>query len=212
MTPRTFLLALALGVATPLGAQILRVPSPADNRRPLTLSVGTGWLQSQNRFDGATNRDWLFDNVLQHRVGLDVAVRGVALGLSGSLATIPTFESNGVTVREGEVGLTQLLFTIRSRGGEGFHQLIEASAGVSRWGKFEPDAGTATAGETASATTLALGYGFGYGLSNRATFYVIQDGSYLFGSKDGLPDGVSSTTRQYVTRLGFRWRLVGVDR
>ena len=62
MTALPVALGAALLFATDAGAQIIKVPSPAETRRPLSASVSIGFLQSQDRFDGhirgAGVRNW----------------------------------------------------------------------------------------------------------------------------------------------------------
>jgi hypothetical protein len=60
-----------------------------------------------------------------------------------------------------------------------------------------------------NALTLVVGYGFGFSLGPKASLTLVQDYATLWGPKDGLSAGERRSQRQYVTRLGLRYRLSG---
>ena len=86
MSPRILALAglSALSVlsllAVPASAQIIKVPSPDQTRRPIAASATFGFLQTQSRFDGQSGVLWSLGEALQYRATLEVGLRSGAIG------------------------------------------------------------------------------------------------------------------------------------
>ena len=214
-TPRTLsLLALAgvLATAAPLRAQLIKVPRPADARRPITLTVGFGFLQTQSRYDGQSGTQWILGDAMQYRATLDYGLRSGGLGLSASLASVPIRRVGGTAPvnSRGDIQLRQFLGSFRTPESEGFHQVVEVSMGLAQWASYSgTDVLTAEEQRARNAFALVVGYGFGFTLGNRAALTVVQDLSTLWGSKEGLPSGAGRSVRQYTTRVGLRYRFMG---
>jgi len=54
-----------------------------------------------------------------------------------------------------------------------------------------------------------VGYGFGFTLGKRAALTLVQDYTTLWGPGEGLRAGETRAVRQYVTRVGVRYRFTG---
>ena len=52
-------------------------------------------------------------------------------------------------------------------------------------------------------------YVFGFTLGRRAALTLIQDYATLWGSGTGLSAGQTRSVRQYITRVGLRYRFTG---
>jgi hypothetical protein len=213
MTTRTRSLALALalvaGTSSPLAAQLIRVPKPGDAARPISASVSAGYLLSASRFDGVSGRFWSLGDGIQYRGTVELGTRSGAIGLTGTLASVPISRS-GVVGSDGDITLRQLLLTFRSPEGQTFYQIFEAGAGLSQWASYSgTDALSAEDQKARNGLAIMVGYGFGFALGERMSFNVVQDASTIIGSGEGLPAGERRSQQQYITRMGLRYRFTG---
>jgi hypothetical protein len=213
MTTRTHFLALALALvastASPLAAQLIRVPKPGDAARPISASVSAGYLLTASRFDGVSGRFWSLGDGIQYRGSLELGTRSGAIGLTGTLATVPISRS-GVLGSDGDITLRQLLVTFRSPEGQTFYQIFEAGAGLSQWASYSgTDVLSAEDRKARNGLAIMIGYGFGFALGERMSFNVVQDASTIIGSGEGLPAGERRSQQQYITRMGLRYRFTG---
>lgn len=205
------MIVLAMSVSTAVAdTQLIKVPTPATARRPITVSVSSGFLQTEGRFDGRTGTVWALGEAAQHRLMLDVGLRSGALGLTASTAQVPIVRSGATPRSDGTIQLRQLLATFRTLDQLGPHQIVELGAGLSQWTGLE-SAAPLTADDRAArnAFTLLVGYGFGFSLGTKASLTLVQDYATLWGPNEGLPAGERRSQRQFVTRLGLRYRLAG---
>lgn len=212
MTLRTRLLPLVAAlVAAPvlaLDAQIIRVPSASAARRPVSASVHAGYFQTASRYD-RTGDFWSLGDGFQYRAAVDVGIRSGSIGLTGTLATVPIVRASNPSGR-GDIQFRQLLATFRSPEGDGFHQLIEVSAGLAQWANYSgSDVLSPDEQEARNAFALVIGYGFGFPLNERLAFTLVQDAATIIGSAEGLPSGARRSQAQYTTRLGLRYRFAG---
>ena len=206
------LLCLCAGVSASAPAQLIKVPAPSIARRPITVSVSSGFLQTEGRYDGQTGSVWALGEAAQHRLMVDLGLRSGALGLTASTAQVPISRSGTLTTArsDGTIQLRQLLATFRTLEQEGPHQIVELGAGLSQWvGYRGADLSTADDRDARNAFTLIVGYGFGFSLGSKASLTLVQDYATLWGPSEGLTAGQSRSQRQYVTRLGLRYRLSG---
>lgn len=203
---------LCVTLAAIADAQLIKVPTPSTARRPITLSVSAGFLQTEGRVDGQTGTVWSLGEAAQHRLMVDVGLRSGALGLTASTARVPIARQGALTPSgsDGTIHLRQLLATFRTLEQMGPHQIVELGAGLSQWANSEgTDPLTADERAARNAFTLVVGYGFGFSLGTKASLTLVQDYATLWGPKEGLSAGESRSQRQYVTRLGLRYRLSG---
>jgi len=212
LRPLALLSFLCASLSSLAGAQLIKVPAPSSARRPITLSVNSGFLQTEGRIDGKTGTLWSLGEGAQHRVMLDVGLRSGALGLTASTARLPIVR-RGVEApprSDGTIQLRQLLATFRTLEQMGAHQIVELGAGLSQWADYQgTDPLTADEGAPRNAVTLVVGYGFGFSLGTKASLTLVQDYATLWGPKEGLSAGESRSQRQFVTRLGLRYRISG---
>jgi hypothetical protein len=203
---------LSFSAAVTAQGQLIKVPTPATARRPITLSVSSGFLQTEGRYDGPSETLWSLGEAAQHRLMVDVGLSSGALGLTASTARVPIVRQ-GVLVptrSDGTIQLRQLLATFRTLEQMGPHQIVELGAGLSQWAGFRgADRATANANAARDALTLVVGYGFGFSLGTKASLTLVQDYATLWGPSEGLPAGERRTQRQYVTRIGLRYRVSG---
>jgi hypothetical protein len=212
MTTRTLALAALVLCASPAGAQIISVPAPDQTRRPISATAAFGFLQTQSRFDGQSGVGWSLSEALQYRASVEYGLRSGSLGLAGSLASVPIRRVGGTAPvnSRGDIQLRQVLATFRTNEQEGAHQILELGLGMSQWANYSgTDQLTDDEAAARNAFTLVVGYGFGFTLGDRAAIMLVQDMATLWGSKEGLPSGESRQVRQYTTRVGLRYRLVG---
>jgi hypothetical protein len=211
-TSRIRLLGLALcslAAALPLDAQLIRVPSPDESKRPVSVSLSAGYFLTQDRFDGQSGVQWQLGDGYQYRAAVDVGLRSGALGLTGTVATIP-IRRDGDPSSDGDITLRQFLATFRSPQGSGFSQVIEVSAGLSQWANYSGgDVLSDEEKEPRNALTFVIGYGFGFPVGSRATVTLVQDYATVIGSGEGLPPGAKRSQEQFTTRLGLRYRIRG---
>ena len=201
-----------LCLAAPAGAQLIKVPTESDARRPITLSASMGILQTQSRYDGQSGVTWYLGEAVQRRVTLDVGLRSGAVGVSFGQSAVPISRSGGSAVpgSDGHIQLRHYLLSFRSRETEGAHQIVELAGGLSRWADYRgTDPLTADEATPRDAVTLVVGYGFGFTLGKRAALTLIQDYATLWGSGEGLSAGQTRSVRQYITRVGLRYRFTG---
>lgn len=218
-TPRTrdvgrglVLLALCLVWGAPAGAQLIKVPTLSDARRPITLSASIGILQTQSRYDGQSGVNWYLGEAAQQRLTVDVGLRSGALGVSYGQSAVPISRDGGSAVpgSNGHIQLRNYLMSFRSRETEGAHQIVELAGGLSRWADYRgTDPLTPAEAKPRDAVTLVVGYGFGFTLGRRAALTLIQDYATLWGSGTGLSAGQTRSVRQYITRVGLRYRVTG---
>lgn len=201
---------LLLGpVFTTLGAQLIRVPAPDATGRPVTLTASVGFLQTQGRFDGQSGVYWTLGESFQYRASLDVGLRSGALGLTGSLASVP-IRRGGDPSSDGHIQFRQLMATFRSPDGQSFFQLLEVSGGLGQWASYTgTDVLSADEARTRNAVALVIGYGFGFALGERMVFTLVQDAGTVIGSSEGLPSGERRSQQQFTTRIGLRYRIRG---
>ena len=212
MTPRILGFAALCLLAAPARAQIISVPSPDQTRRPVAVSASFGFLQTQSRFDGQSGVLWSLGEALQYRATLELGLRSGSIGVAGSLASVSIRRQGGSAPlnSSGDIQLRQVLGTFRTPETEGAHQIVEVGLGLSQWANYSgTDQLTADEAKPRNAFTLVVGYGFGFSVGNRASLMIVQDVSTLWGSKEGLPSGESRMVRQYTTRVGVRYRLLG---
>lgn len=211
-TSRIQLLGLALltlAAVRPLDAQLIRVPSPSEAKRPVHVALSAGYFLTQDRYDGQSGTQWQLGDGYQYRAAVDVGMQAGALGLIGTIATIP-IRRGGDPASDGDITFRQFLATFRTLQGQGFSQLIEVSAGLSQWANYSgPDVLSADEAKPRNALTLVIGYGFGFPLGKRAAVTLVQDYATVIGSGEGLPAGARRSQEQHSTRLGIRYRLWG---
>jgi len=214
MTSRIRFLVAAAGLSlapalAPLDAQLIRVPAPGQTGRPITLTAGVGFLQTQGRYDGQSGVIWRLGEAFQYRGSLDVGTRAGAFGVTGTIASVP-IQRGSNPASDGTIELRQFLATFRSSERAGFYQLIEVSGGLAQWTNYSgTDVLSPDEAEARNAVALIIGYGFGFSMGNRMALTIVQDAATIIGSAEGLPSGERRSQQQFTTRVGLRYRLAG---
>jgi hypothetical protein len=204
-----YALALVAALGAPLAAQLIRVPMPGEAARPISASPSAGYLLTGSRYDGVSGRFWSLGDGVQYRGTVELGTRSGAIGLTGTLASVPVSRS-GVSGSDGDIVLRQLLLTFRSPEGQSFYQIFEAGAGLSQWASYSgTDVLSAEDRKARNGLAIMIGYGFGFALGERMSFNVVQDASTSIGSGEGLPAGERRSQQQYITRMGLRYRFTG---
>jgi hypothetical protein len=218
---RTLWRALALLVplaVAPLGAQIIRMPKTRD---PLVwTSLSIGYAQTQALVDGVSNSVWNFGSTAQYRASIEKGIANrSSIGVSGSLARMPLayqrydVSKPGATACDNGCDAHATVYSLgvvfHSGGSVGFHQVIDASAGATRYENFRLDQGN-TPVEPLNGDTdfsFVIGYGFGYSPSDRLEYVLVQDYGLALHQKTGLKNSSNNSSAQYVTRIGVRLGL-----
>lgn len=212
MITRTLTGIAGLLFASPLGAQLIKVPSLDESRTPISVSLDVGFLQTQSRFDGQSGTQWNLGESLQYRAAVAYGLRSGSIALVGSLAHLPISRAGGTAlpVSEGTIQLRQYLAAFRTPETEGAHQIVNVGVGLSQWTAYAgTDPVTLDEQKTRDAFTLVVGYGFGVTLGRRAAVTVVQEMATLWGSGVGLTSGQSRMVRQYTSRVGLTVKVRG---
>lgn len=201
---------LVLALASPAGAQVFGAPDRMG--RSLWVSAGTGWAQSGELADGATNSTWTLGAYSPLRAAIEFERRGQSLGLAVSNATVPmTYNSPTCNRCDADINALQMMGIFRVGGGnpgQGFHQVIEFGGGVTQWSKLTSRGpGTIAPIAADNDLTFQLGYGFGLNLGDAFAVTLVQDIATVIHQKDGLASGQNRSLTQRTTRLGARLRL-----
>jgi hypothetical protein len=201
---------LALWPAPELHAQIIRVPTSDDVQIPVTVHGSFGYFVAQNRFDGIDDLTWYLGDAYQVRLGADVIFGMGSIGVAGTLATVP-IQRGTSTASRGDIQLRQVFAMFRSPEPQGFGQVVQFGLGFSQWANYS---GTddLTSEEAAARNALAVGlsYGFALPLGKRFNLTLVQDYVTAIGSREGLPASARRSQEQFTTRIGLRWKVLGV--
>ncbi|MBA3656153.1 MAG: hypothetical protein H0W69_02235 [Gemmatimonadaceae bacterium] len=209
---RIALIALFLA-SIPLDAQIY------DGRRPKSPSIwisgGAAAFSADGINDGGTRSSWDFSGTtVQYRAAIEKSIQNqTSIGIAVSYMNMPfTYNgnspggANSCTQCDAHMKFYNAAVTLHVGGGNGFHQVLEASAGVNNYRDFRRDAdGLALEpldGNIDPAFTF--GYGFGFNFSPSQEVFVIQDYGIALHERDGLQNNQSNTLTMRTTRIGYR--------
>lgn len=202
---------------TALGAQVFKIPKRVAE--PAFWAGGNlGYLQLQEVFDGRTERVWGFSGGLQYRAFLEYSLgRGSNVGVSASYARMPlayeSFDGSPVVPGAGSrvnahADVGSLMATFHAGGGDGFHYVFDAGAGMTRFARFRDDGTGATlVPRTNDDFAFSIGTGFGYSTSPRTEFFIVQEYGNVFHERGGLSNDTRTSAQQLTTRLGARFGI-----
>ena len=198
-------LSLSAGVAP---AQIIqdRGIRSADPRAWTSLSVG--WMSQGSLCDSDSNACWNFGSAPQFRGTLDMAMgRGASLGVAATTAKVPLVYNGGIGTNgcascDADANVSQYLATLHIGGGAGFHQVIDASVGMTVFSNFRSTSGSRLGGKAVSDFGFSVGYGFGYATSDRIQIMIVQDYGLIIHKRQ--PGTTNNTAEQRTTRIGVR--------
>ena len=178
------------------------------------MSLAVGLHQPNPVPDGGTGTTWDFGTGILYRLSLEQAMPNQSsFGLTGTYARMPLSHRNDPACATSDCDahgdIWQLLANFTLGGGQGFHQVIEFTAGVTHYRNFtDDDTGEALAPlDGDNDFTLGVGYGFGYGFSSRTQIVLVQDFVTTLHQRHGLSGGANSFVQQRTLRLGLRYGL-----
>jgi hypothetical protein len=203
---------VVLLVVPPLQAQIISVPNRALSRQPqFVVGVTAGIQALQGVYDGSTGTAWDFGQTVDFGASLEKSLgRGSAVGVAGAYSRVPLryFDADDVSSGGGGDDAHADVITAAAQftagGGEGFHQLIQVSAGVIMFRNFTLDDGGAVPPRQDIDPRLSIGYGFGYGFSARAEGFIMQEYAVALHQGEGLSGDDRRQYQQQTTRIGLR--------
>jgi hypothetical protein len=213
---------MLLAVLTPaaVSAQFARVqPEPTS-----WLGLGVGAYNAGHVTDGKTGTTWDFGSRMsaQYRLSLEKAMRGsIAVGLAGSYVRAPIQYRTEVGADPeavllcsscmAEVDVYSLYALFHAGGGTGFHQVVEAGAGVTSYQNFrrQSDGERLPPASAERDFAFIFAYGFGYSLSPRTAINLVQEYGFNIHESRGTPSTASNTLRFGNTRLALRFGMGG---
>jgi hypothetical protein len=208
---RIALLALLLASAT-ADAQIY------DGRRTkdpgFWVSGGVAAFSADGINDGGTQSAWDFSGTtVQYRASIEKAIQNqTSIGITVGYMDIPFtyygggLSSNSCAQCDAHMKFYTAGLSLHVGGGLGFHQVLEASAGVNVYRDLTRDAdGLALEPLDGNIDpAFNFGYGFGFNFSPSQEVYVIQDYGLALHERDGLQNNQSNTLTMRTTRIGYR--------
>lgn len=187
------------------------------------ISGGVGLFNGDGVIDGRTQSTWDFaqGSQTQYRgtlekgtqnqssIGVTLAYINMPFTYTGPLAcpACATVSANpGInTTAAAHLDMYTLAAMFHVGGGLGFHQDLEASAGVTNFRNLRRDSdGSALGPAQNTDASFAFGYGFGYNFSRASELFLMQDYGIALHEKDGLSNNQSNTMTMRITRAGFR--------
>ena len=209
---RRLLLTLSLPLALPQASAQIIHPRYQLSAPTAWVSFGAALQQAWTVSDGTTGSQWQFGSATTYGASIEKATAsGIAVGLRGSTGMIPLTYAGPVNSSDADARVSQLFGTVRLANGQGFHTVLELSAGATLYSEFRTR-GTSLKLPPASGDadfSFAFGYGFGYSLSPRMSIDVVQDVTTAVHQKDGLSPSDDSTVRIHGTRITGRIGLGG---
>jgi hypothetical protein len=213
------LAALALAAAAPLQAQIFKVPRRVAEPA-FWVSGSVGYFQLQGIADSRSNSVWRFSGTVQYRASLEYSIgRGSSIGVTGAYARMPlVYESlDGspiftvtqspvlVTRTDAHADVASLMATFHAGGGEGFHGILDAGLGATRFTGFRSDRGSIALRPASDLDpAFVIASGFGYSTSARTEFTLVQEYGNVYPLRGTLTNDVRRNAQQLTTRHGVR--------
>jgi hypothetical protein len=199
-----------------------RIPGIRGAEPSVWVGAGLGFFTGNGVNDGGTNSTWDFGSStnFQYRASLEKSVANQSsFGLVGTYVRVPFIYSSTAVVPpsgaatcgscEAHLDMMTLSAIFHAGGGQGFHQVIEASAGVAQYNNITRDSdGAELAPPDGNIDPIfSFGYGFGFGFANNTQINLVQDYGIALHEKRGLANGVSNTNTvrnlRFTVRFGF---------
>ena len=208
--------AVALALASPASAQVFRFQSAPS----AWVGLGVGAFNANEVADGKTGTVWDFGDATsaQYRLSLEKAIRNQsAFGITGTYVRAPILyrgdavDPASCAACDAHVDLYALYATFHAGGGLGFHQVIDAGAGVMSYQNFRRESDGAKLAPLSAERDFSFifSYGFGYAFSPRAHVNLVQEYGFTIHESEGTASGASNTLRFANTRLALRFGLGG---
>jgi hypothetical protein len=208
--------ALVALTTTAAAAQVIRVPANAGFPPRAWGSLSVASLNSENVVDGRTSSVWEFGNrtAAQYRASLEARIgTSLSAGIVGTFARAPfryidrnpLADPNGTGASYANVDISSLAALFRVGGGPGFHQVIEASAGIVQYSHFRRRDNSALPPGADRDLMGTIGYGVGYAFGPTFQLSLVQDFGISMHQKDALPEDAGRVTQQRTSRLSLRY-------
>jgi opacity protein-like surface antigen len=196
---------LIVGLASVASAQIIR---PSIVSRPsMYTSLSIGLFTHQVICDPASNACWNFGDGAQYRAAFEVPISiATTVGLSYAHANLPLLWADTASCSSGcdarsEVHQFMALLHLGTTGA--FTQMIDISAGATRFANFKTTGGTPLGpGKGVTDFSFGLAYGLGIRLTPTLHFTLQQDYGVVFHKR--MPGAASGTAEQRTIRAGLR--------
>ena len=160
---RSLFALLPLVLAADAGAQIIR-PGLRFGEPSAWVSFGAAVTNTFDVHDGTTNSIWEFGDATQYAVSLEKAMSGsgVTLGVRGTHARVPLFY-RGDVLTDADANVSQVMAVLHVASGQGFHSVLELSAGATIFSNFRSRSTDARLAPTSPDTDFAFAFGWGAG-------------------------------------------------
>jgi hypothetical protein len=209
---RSLFALLPLVIAADAGAQIIH-PGMRFGEPSAWVSFGAALTNTFDVHDGTTNSLWRFGDATQFAVSVEkpISGSGVTLGLRGTHARVPLLYTSNTFASDADANVSQVMAVLHVASGQGFHSVLELSAGATIFSNFRSRTTDTRLEPTSPDTDLAFafGYGFGYNFSRTFAVDVLQDQSTSLHQKSGLSASEGSSNRFTSTRIVARFGLGG---
>jgi len=200
--------ALLVGLASSAGAQIIR--QVRVDRPSAYTSLSVGWLTQQVICDPATAACWNFRDAAQYRASIEVPISSITtFGFSYSNARLPLLwgdssSSASCSLCEANAEMHTFLGVLHMGSTGAFTQIIDVSAGATRFANFKTTAGAPLgSGKSSTDFTFAIGYGMGIRLATSLYFTLQEDYGIVFHER--MPGSQSGAAQQRALRGGLRY-------
>jgi hypothetical protein len=198
---------LILGLGSVADAQIIR--QRTVTRPSMYTSLSIGWLQQEAICDPDSNACWNFSDAAQYRVAFEKPVGpATSFGVSYAHAAVPLLWADTAACQPCDANseMHQLLALFHLGGDGPFSQLIDLSAGATRFANFKTTNGTPLGtGKPATDFSFSVSYGFGARISTGLYFTLQQEYAVTFHKRfSGTQSGAAE---QRIIRAGLRLAL-----
>ena len=195
--------------ASPANAQIRR-RAPVPSEPSVWVSLSVGLFGANGVSDGASQSTWDFGEGTnwQYRATLEKALQNqFALGGVLTYVNVPfTYTGPSCGSCDAHLDLTSVGASFHAGGGQGLHQVLDASAGAVRYSNLRRDSDSKPLEPTGGNVDpfFTFGYGFGYTFNPTMEISIVQDYGLVLHERSGLSNSESNTLTQRTTRLNFR--------
>lgn len=204
--------AVTLAIGATAGAQIIR---PTIVVRPSAFATASvGLFQNERMCNGDEDACWTFGTATQYRGSFELALGASgSYGFTATTARMPmrwgsAAGSGGCVTCEGSVTISQYLATFHMGGNAGVQQLIDLSAGVTNFTRFQANDGTPLGtGKTITNLTFAVSLGLGISVTPRIQVYLAQEYGVVMNKRS--QSVTDNSAQQQTLRLGGRYALGG---
>ncbi len=187
------------------------------------LSGAFGMFTAEAVNDGASHSRWDFGNrtswqyraaiekAIQNQSSIGIVATHVTLPFTYSAVTTPgtALAGSGATCTQcgAHLDMESLAATFHAGGGLGFHQVLDASVGATKYRNLRRDSDNAALAPKDGSVdgSFLFGYGFGYGLSSSVSVNLVQEYGIVLHEGTNLPNGTSNTNTIRSTRIGLRF-------